>query len=126
VTVPGQGNHHQVIPSHVTIPAGGTINFVISGLHQVIVYDEGTPPEAIAVEQTTTTTGTPPGVLLIDDPANRLDRGPDPSLYPRDRVEVVSFPKAGVFLVICGVRDHFVEDDMFGWVTVLPPAPDTE
>jgi hypothetical protein len=123
---PIPANRHQLIPAHVIIPAGGTINFIISGLHQVIVYDDGTRPEDIDVEQTTTTTGTPAGVLLIDDPANRLYRGPDPSLYPRDRVEVVSFPKAGVYLVICGVRDHFVEDDMFGFVTVLPSGPGTE
>jgi hypothetical protein len=123
---PREGNHHQLIPSHVTIPAGGTINFVVSGLHQVLVYDDGTQPEDIDVEQTTTTTGTPADVLLIDDPANRLYRGPDPSLYPRDRVEVVAFPKAGIYLVICGVRDHFVEDHMFGFVTELPLDPDTD
>jgi hypothetical protein len=78
----------------VSIPAGGTVNFLISGLHQVIVYDDGTQPEDIDIERTTTTTGTPPGVLLIDDPTHRLYRGPDPSLYPHARVEVVSFPKA--------------------------------
>jgi hypothetical protein len=117
---PPPGNRHALVPSHVTIPAGGTINFIISGLHQVIVYDDGTRPEDIDVEKTTTTTGTPAGVPLIDDPANRLYRGLDPSLYPFDREEVVSFPKAGVYLVICGVLPHFVEDDMFGFVTVLP------
>ena len=70
--------------------------------------------------------GTPAGVPLIDDPANRLYRGLDQSLYPFDRVEVVSFPKAGVYLVICGVLPHFVEDDMFGFVTVLPIGGETE
>jgi hypothetical protein len=92
----------------LSIPAGGTVNFLISGLHQGIVYDDGTQPEDSDVERTTTTTSTSPGVLLIDDPTNRLYRGPDPSLYPRARGEVVSFPKAGGYLVICGVRDHFV------------------
>ena len=123
---PPPGNRHQLIPAHVIIPAGGTINFIISGLHQVIVYDDGTRPKDIDVEKTTTTTGTPAGVPLIDDPANRLYRGPDPSLYPFDRVEVVSFPKAGVYLVICGVLPHFVEDDMFGFVTVLPIGKGTK
>lgn len=123
---PPPGNRHQMIPSHVTITAGGTINFLISGLHQVIVYDDGTQPEDIDVTKTTATTGTPADVPLIDDPANRLYRGLDPSLYPFDREEVVSFPKAGVYLVICGVLPHFVEDGMFGFVTVLPPAPGTD
>jgi plastocyanin len=123
---PPEGNHHQLIPQHVVIPAGGTVNFIISGLHQVIVYDDGTQPADIDVTKTTTTTGTPADVVLIDDPASRIYRGVDPSLYPRDRSEVVTFPKAGIYLVICGVRDHFVEDGMFGFVTVLPLVPDTE
>jgi plastocyanin len=123
---PREGNHHQIIPPHVTIPVGGTITFIISGLHQVIVYDNGTQPEDIDVEKTTPTTGTPAGVLLIDDPTNRIYRGPDPSLYPRDRVEVVTFPKVGVYLVICGVQDHFVVDEMFAFVTVLPKGHDKD
>jgi hypothetical protein len=118
---PGDRNEHQLIPNTVTIEAGGTVNFIISGFHQVIVYDDGTQPGDINVEETTPTTGEPAGVPLINDPTNRLYRGPDPSLpnlQPRDRVEVVYFPKPGTYLVICGVRDHFVNDGMFGFVTV--------
>lgn len=115
-------NIHEVIPHDVTIPTGGAINFVISGLHQIIVYDDGTRPEDIDAENTTPTTGTPPGLPLINDPTNRTFRGLDPSLLPRDRAEVVYFPKPGRYLVICGVHDHFVEDGMFGYVTVVPTA----
>jgi hypothetical protein len=97
--------------------------------------DQGTQPEDIDVEATTTTTGpTPsPAVVLIDDAVNRLYRGPDPSLQPldwsgvafvQDRVEVVHFPKPGTYLVICGVRAHFVNDGMYGFVTVLPTPTD--
>jgi hypothetical protein len=98
------------------------VNFIISGLHQVIVYDDGTRPDDIDTTLTTTTTGaTPsPAVVLIDDPTHRLYRGLDPSLHPRDRVEVVHFPTPGTYLVICGVRSHFVNDGMFGFVTVQP------
>jgi len=32
----------------------------------------------------------------------------------------VFFPKPGIYLVICGIRAHFVNDGMFGFVTVLP------
>jgi hypothetical protein len=123
---PADRNEHQLIPGNVIIPAGGSINYLISGLHQPIVYEDGTQPEDIDVEKTTTTTGMPAGVLLIDDPANRIYRGVDPSLYPRDRSEVVHFPKAGIYLVICGVRDHFVNDGMFGYVTVFPRAIDKD
>ena len=118
---PADRNHHQLIPFHVSIAAGGTVNFIISGLHQVIAYDDGTQPDDINTTLTTTTTGaTPsPAVVLIDDPTHRLYRGLDPSLLPRDRVEVVYFPNPGTYLVICGVRNHFVNDGMFGFVTVL-------
>jgi hypothetical protein len=118
---PADRNEHQLIPHHVIIPAGGSINYVISGLHQPIVYDAGTTPDDINADLTTTTTGTvpSPAVVLIDDPTHRLYRGLDPSLFPRDRVEVVHFSKPGTYLVICGVRGHFVNDGMFGFVTVL-------
>jgi hypothetical protein len=77
---PGDRNEHQLIPNTVTIEAGGTVNFIISGFHQVIVYDDGTQLGDINVEETTPTTGVPAGVPLINDPTNRLYRGPDPSL----------------------------------------------
>ena len=71
-------------------------------------------------------------MVLIDDPTNRIYRGQDPSLQPlerasslkpvpeflQDRVEVVFFPKPGKYLVICGIRGHFVNDGMFGFVEV--------
>jgi plastocyanin len=120
IHLPAAANHHELISNEVTIKAGGTVNFIISGLHQVIVYGDGTKPENINTTLTTGTTGTPLGTLLIDDPNNRIYRGLDPSLQPRDRVEVVHFPNPGTYLVICGVRNHFVNDGMFGFVKVLP------
>src|SRR6266850_4665212 len=132
---PRERNEHQLIPHDVTIQAGGAVHFMMSGFHEPIVYDHGTQPEDIDVEATTTTTApTPsPAVVLIDDAVNRLYRGPDPSLQPldrsgvafvQDRVEVVHFPKPGTYLVICGVRGHFVNDGMYGFVTVLPTPTD--
>jgi hypothetical protein len=117
-------NNHELIPDRVTIAAEGAINFLISGFHQPIIYEVGTQPEDINVNETTPTTGTPAGVPLIDDPTHRLYRGLDPSLYPRDREEGVYFEKPGTYLVICGVRDHFVNNHMYGFVTVLPTATD--
>ena len=116
---PASGNHHAVVPNEVTIKAGGTVNFIISGLHQVIVYDDGTQPASINTALTVNTTTPPPLLALIDDPTNRIYRGPDPTTQPRDRVEVVHFDKPGVYLVICGVLNHF-NDGMIGFVRVLP------
>ena len=116
---PANRNHHQLIPYEVTIRAGGAINFVISGLHQIAVYGDGTQPTDINASDTVSPTGAaaPP---LINDPNNRIYRGLDPTLLPRDRVEVVHFPNPGTYLVICTVVVHFVRDGMFGFVTVLP------
>lgn len=112
-------NHHVVIPEVAKIKAGGTVNFIIAGLHQVIVYDDGTRPGDIDANLTTPTTGMPAGVPLIADPDRRIYRGPDPSLQPADRVEVVHFDEPGTYLVICGVLPHF-QNGMYGFVRVLP------
>lgn len=94
-------------------------SFLIAGLHNPQVYGDGTQPGDIDATLTTPTTGTPAGVPIINDPQNRLYRGLDPSLLPRDRVELVHFPNPGHYLVICGVQGHFVNDQMFGFVKVL-------
>lgn len=38
---PPPGNGHLVIPHQVTIKVGGTVNYIIAGLHEVIVYEHG-------------------------------------------------------------------------------------
>lgn len=112
-------NGHQLIPHEATVRVGGTVNFVIGGFHQVLVYAPGTQPTDINASLTTAVT-VPPGPPLINDPANRVYRGLDPSLFPQDRLEVVQFGAPGTYLVICGVQPHFVNDGMFGFVKVLP------
>ena len=112
-------NHHELIPRVATIKAGGTINFIIAGFHNINVYADGTQPEDINTTLTVPVTQ-PPGPPLINDPNNRIYRGLDPSLQPRDRVEVVRFANPGTYLVICGVFPHFVNDRMYGFVKVLP------
>jgi len=119
-----------LIPNQVTIKAGGAVNFIIGGFHQPIVYGDGTKSTDINVDDTILTTGqTPtPAVPLINDATDRIYRGLDPSLQPldrsgafgQDRVEVVHFSTPGTYLVICGIRGHFVNDRMFGFVKVLP------
>ncbi len=113
-------NHHVVIPDVAKIKAGGTVNFIIAGFHQVIIYDDGTQPSDIDITNTVLPTNPPtPPPPLIADPNRRIYRGLDPSLQPADRVEVVHFEKPGTYLVICGVLPHF-QSGMFGFVRVLP------
>jgi plastocyanin len=120
----GAGNNHELIPDIVTIEAGGAVNFVISGFHNVQIFDDGTKPDDIG------TTVPPPlpgmGGGIIDDANNRIYRGWDPNPIPnnfqRDRVEAVHFAEPGRYLVICGVVNHFVNDRMYGFVRVVPEA----
>jgi hypothetical protein len=112
-------NGHQLIPHIVTIRAGGTINFLIAGFHHVLVYGDGVQPTDININDTIPPSGQP-APPLINDSNNRLYRGLDPSRFPQDRVEIVQFPNPGTFLVICGVRPHFVIDGMYGFVKVNP------
>lgn len=111
---PINANHHQLIPHEAVIRAGGSVNFIIGGFHHILIYDNGTKPTDINAALANPAFG-----LLIDDPNNRIYRGLDPRPLPQDRVEVVHFPKPGRYLVICGVRPHFVNDGMFGYVNVL-------
>jgi hypothetical protein len=130
---PPPGNGHKLIPHQVTIKVGGTVNFVIAGLHQVIVYAPGKRPEDVKTSPAFTrpTKGIPPAVPLINDLEDRLYAGLDPSTLHGgppteagnppllDRVEVVQFSREGRHLVICGVLPHFLNDNMYGWVRVL-------
>jgi plastocyanin len=132
VANPGNSNIHQLIPFEVQIKAGGTVNFVVAGFHQILVYDDGTQPadinEVLAYPA--------PLAGLINDPNHRIYVGLSPAgvpanffasgvpaaaiaAPPQDRTESVNFPNPGTFLVICGVRGHFV-DGMVGFVRVLP------
>jgi hypothetical protein len=116
---PAAANHHPVLPHVVTIKAGGSVAFMISGLHHLLVYGPGTQPEEVSSAVVINGAGSPPAPPLVNDPINRVYRGLDPGLFPRDRVEVVHFPEPGRYLAICGVLPHFISG-MFGYVKVLP------
>jgi plastocyanin len=112
-------NVHAMTPNMVTIRAGGSVNFIVSGLHNIAIYDDGVQPADINLALTTPTTSpTPPVLPIINDPNRRIYRGVDPSLQSRDRVEVVNFAEPGTYLVICGVLPHFT-GGMYGYVRVL-------
>jgi hypothetical protein len=123
INSPASRNEHQLLPQEVKIKAGGAVNFIIGGFHQVIVYDKGTQPDVIDEDNTTPSTGTPAGLALINDANNRIYRGLDPSrlrlvgtppLGVRDRVEVVFFQNPGTYLVFgmssTGVESRYASD----------------
>lgn len=120
---PPAANHHELIPYIARVRAGGYVNFIISGLHVVAVYDNGVGPGDIDTRILSPLgTGLPP---VISDPARRLYRGPNPVVSPGpppvinlDRVEVVHFDKPGTFLVICAVLPHF-NAGQYGYVQVV-------
>jgi hypothetical protein len=119
-------NVHLLTPNFPTIKAGGSVNFIIAGLHNVQIFEPGTRPEDINTSLVTPMTNPNPpfpDLPIIDDDAGRIYRGPDPSLLPLDRTEVVQLTSPGTYLVICGFLFHFF-DNMFGYVRVLPPGRD--
>lgn len=115
---PPPTNGHLMMPYVATIKVGGSVNFAISGLHQVLVYGPGTTMESInAADTIPSGAGFPP---LINDATNRIYRGKNPvALLPvEDRIEVVKFHHPGTYLVVCGLLPHFL-DNMHGWVKVI-------
>ena len=120
---PRTANLHHVQPYMATIKAGGTVTFTISGVHQIVIYGEGTTLETITRNIIETVPPVPgpffPG--FIDDPVNRIYRGPDPRVFfpSQDRIEVVSLANPGTYLVVCSLVPHF-DEGMHGWIKVLP------
>lgn len=111
-------NAHQVMPYTTIIKAGGSVRFAIAGAHQIAVYGPGTEPGDINTSALIPIPGAPPTIGIIDDPVNRIYRGPNPLTAPQDRIEVLQFNTRGLYLVICTISIHFF-DGMFGWVKVL-------
>lgn len=104
------------------IRAGGSVSYAISGFHQILVYEDGVQPSQIDTTNLILSPGPlgPPFPILIDAPHNRIYRGLNPGEQSVDRVESVQFSEPGRYLVICGVVFHFVNDNMYGYVKVLP------
>ncbi len=110
-------NAHKVLPYNVTIKAGGSVNFIISGVHLLLVYAPGATMESINGSLVEFQTASFPG--FINDPVNRLYRGLDPRAPTSlDRVEVLTFADPGRYLAVCGVVPHFL-GNMSGFVNVI-------
>jgi hypothetical protein len=113
---PPPTNQHLLIPYEVQIKAGGSVNFIISGLHQVGIYLPGTELADINAGMIQLPATAPP---TINDINGRFYRGISPFLMPQDRIEVVTIMEPGRYLVVCLVVPHFVNDKMHGYVNVL-------
>ena len=120
---PGNAANHHVLPNTIEIKAGGVVNFVVAGFHQIVVYRPGVDAEDIVLPPF------PPN-LFINQLANAFYVGINPdnanlALPPApagifnglNRVEPVSFPEPGTYLVICNVTPH-LRDGMFAYVKV--------
>ena len=126
-----QGNvaNHHVLPKVIRVKEGGVVNFAVAGFHQIFVYKPGTNPEDIDVP------AFPPNVFINDfdnlyylginpgpnPPPNPLPPGVPPlpagASSAENRVESVSFPTQGTYLVICNVNPHF-RDGMYAFIKV--------
>jgi hypothetical protein len=114
-------NVHHLTPNSVIIKKGGTVNFIVAGFHQIVVYGPPKDVGDVKFDQIVPTPGAPPGFPgMIDDAEFRVFRGVFAFGMPVDRTEVVHFPRKGRYLVICGFSPHFNENEkMYGWVRVL-------
>src|SRR5262245_13375916 len=71
-------NVHALLPQEVTIKEGGSVNFILAGFHQVLIYAPGKDPGEVSQSVLLPIPPAPPTVGLIDDPAQRIYRGLDP------------------------------------------------
>jgi len=106
-----------LVPRTTVVQAGGTVTFTIgvqgaTGTnivpHWVSVCRPGTTPDDV-VDSNLATIG-------IDDSDCTPAAGPFSS--GSGQTVSVPFSEPGRYLVICNLRPHFTEFDMYGWVTV--------
>ena len=122
--VQGNAANHHVLPNTIEIKAGGVVNFVVAGFHQIIVYRPG------VVRQDIVLPAFPPNLFVNFELADAYYVGlnPDdanPATAPapanrfngENRTESVSFAEPGVYLVICNVTPH-LRDGMYAYVRV--------
>ena len=117
---PGNVANHHVLPNVIEIKAGGVVNFAVAGFHQITVYEDGIQAGDLIV---------PPSGLYVNDLTGVYYMGIVPAGGPMNtpattspsnatnRMESVTFPEPGVYLVICNIRTHFT-DGMYAYVRV--------
>ena len=121
---PGNAANHHVLPNTIEVKAGGVVNFAVAGFHQIIVYQQGIEREDIVLP------AFPPNLFVNDKLASAYYVGINPDdanagtpptpanrYNGENRIESVSFPQPGVYLVICNVTPH-LRDGMYAYVKV--------
>ena len=115
-----QAGNQVMIPDTVKLKQNGVVHFLVSGFHEIVIYNPGKTIDDVAV---------PPSGTFIDDANNRFYQGIAPAGGPlgtpdtvnpsnaQNRVESVAFLQPGTYLVICDIRTHF-NNGMFGYVEV--------
>lgn len=117
---PGNAANHHVLPKEIKISRGGVVNFAVAGFHQIMVYQPGTLPEHIGVPSSGTFINYAPNLFYTGIAPAGGPLGTPASANPHNgsnRIESVSFPEAGRYLVICNIRGHFL-DGMYAFVQV--------
>jgi len=130
LNTPGSANQH-VLPPEIKVRPDGVVHFLVSGFHMVVVYKPGTDPEHIIIPASGTfildPTKTPPTEVFyfgINPQGGPLGTPATTNpLNGSNRQESVSFSEPGTYLVICNVRQHFL-NGMFGFVRVVGPDED--
>jgi plastocyanin len=127
-------NIHQLLPFEAEIDAGGAVSFAISGVHQIVIYADGTEFDDLLAAYLfagSPVVAGPAPPPLIEYATGRIYRGLDPRVLTyavpvtepptvnlnQDRIESVNFKEPGRYLVVCGVQPHFLEG-MHGYVKV--------
>jgi hypothetical protein len=123
-------NIHLMLPYEAEVDAGGAVSFIISGLHQILIYGPGRELEEVqAAAAGLSLPPLGPFPPLVNYLTDLVYRGNDPRvlqyvpLSPTipnqvvDRIESVNFKEPGRYLVVCGVRPHF-DTGMHGYVNV--------
>jgi plastocyanin len=94
----------RIIPGTVVINAGELVTFQGVFTHRMAIYNDGMKPEDVL--------NTNPGTFVLY-PYNRL------YLQPTATPQVtLKFVRPGKFLVICAIKTHFFDRNMWGWVIV--------
>jgi hypothetical protein len=103
-----------LVPRTAVVAPGGTVTFTVGVAgpsspqtvpHQVAVCELGIGPDDVDVPLTGT---------FINDPDCPTHGAPSTS----GAAVPVQFTEPGRYLVLCNLRPHFVEFDMYGWVNV--------
>ena len=138
---PGNTLNHHILPQEIKVritkakkldgtvvfvPA--TVNFVVSGFHQIWVYNPGV--RLSEVQANIPATGT-----FVNYDVNVFAKGVNPGTPPtfadasvnpsgvQNRTDSFGFSAPGRYLVICNVRPHLL-DGMYAWVTVVDSDDD--